>query len=231
MEVRQLTCSRCRAELPIAYSTGADRQPCENCGGTSITVAVQATATAHASATASYVVQTTNAAGTRRLRLQAELDELETQVSRNSLADCQVTLKRALEALHELDDCLKAERMDAERVDGATSWVFGELTLGARNVAHHSSHSVTALRSDADADERLYWDIDGSALGGLHSTTQQNEYTARLHGHGVLPPLRLIVARVAASVPYSRSLLPLGTQRRQVRDRGPDGEPTANRTT
>ena len=200
MEVRQVTCSRCRAELPIAYSTGADRQPCENCGGTSITVAVQGTATTHASATASYVVQTTNAAGTRRLRLQAELDELEVQVSRNSLADCQVTLKRALEALHELDDCLRRREWTQN------GWTADELGLwrahlGARNVAHHSSHPVITLRSDADADERLYWDIDGSALGVLHSADQQNEYTSRLHGHGVLPPLRVLVTRVATSVP------------------------------
>jgi hypothetical protein len=200
MDVRQVRCSTCGADLPIAYSTGADRAPCENCGGTSITVSVHGGVTAHASASASYVVQTTNAAGSKRLRLQAELGDLEGQVRLNSLADCHVVLKRALEALHELADCLeRGEWMQ-------TGWTADELGLwrahlGARNVAHHSSHAVVALKSDADPDERLYWDIDGSALGGLYSATQRNEYTSRLHGHGVLPPLRLLVARVAASVP------------------------------
>jgi hypothetical protein len=200
MDVRQVTCSTCGGDLPIAYSTGADRAPCENCGGTSITVSVHGGDKVRVSASATYVVQTTNAAGSRRLRLQAELGDLEGQVSRNSLADCHVVLKRALEALHELADCLKRGEWTQ------TGWTADELGLwrahlGARNVAHHSSHPVIALRSHADPNERLHWDIDGSALGGLHSATQQNEYASRLHGHGVLPPLRLLVARVAASVP------------------------------
>jgi hypothetical protein len=200
MDVRQVTCSTCGADLPIACSTGADRRPCEHCGGTSITVSVHGGATAGASASASYVVQTTNAAGSKRLRLQAELGDFEGQVSRNSLADCHVVLKRALETLHELADCLQRGEWTQ------TGWTADELGLwrahlGARNVSHHTSHAVIALRSDTDPDERLYWDIDGSALGSLRSAMQQNAYTSRLHGHGVLPLLRLLVARVAASVP------------------------------
>jgi hypothetical protein len=134
MDARQVTCSTCGADLPIACSTGADRRPCEHCGGTPITVSLHGGATAGASASTSKVVQTTNAAGSKRRRLQAKLGDLEGA----GVAELARRLPRRLEA---------------------------------------------------------------RALGSLRSATQQNAYTSRLHGHGVLPFLRLLVARVAASVP------------------------------
>lgn len=111
------------------------RHPYVQLGWHYITVSLHGGATAGASASASYVVRTTKAAGSKRLRLQAELGDLEAQVSRNSLADCQV-LKRALEALHELAECLQRGEWTQ------TGWTADELGLWRAHLVRGTCHTT-----------------------------------------------------------------------------------------
>lgn len=201
MEVRKVTCTDCGGALPLSYSAGDGREPCSECGGTRITVAVSGAVTVGVHAEMTYTVLTTNAAGTQRLRLQAELADLEaTLAKRNALAECQVSLKRALEALHELDDALQRKEWSRKE------WTDDQLGLwrahiGARNMAHHSSSAPMTLHSNRDSDLRLRWDFARHAIGKLPSDAQRQEYLARLHQQPVLPPLRGLVERVALSIP------------------------------
>ena len=72
---------------------------------------------------------------------------LEQAIDAGSVSDAQDALKRALEAVHELADCL--QRNEWVQAD----WTPDELGLwhahiGARNAAHHTSSAVAVLHSD-----------------------------------------------------------------------------------
>jgi len=49
-------------------------------------------------------------------------------------------------------------------------------------------------------DERLRWDIHPKAVAMLNSAAQRREYNAHLAGQPVLPALRDLCARLAASI-------------------------------
>jgi hypothetical protein len=160
------------------------------------------TATLRVTGSASYVMRTANTAATRSGALAQAVENVEKAVAAGPLRDAQSALKTALEAIHELADCLgRGEWVRSGwSVDDVGEWVAH---IGARNMAHHSSFSVAALHSAAKLDDRLRWEIDPQAVATLHakhSKTQACEYRARLDGQAVLPALRALAARVSTAV-------------------------------
>lgn len=130
---------------------------------------------------------------------------MEQVIDAGSVSDAQDALKRALEAVHELADCL--QRNEWVQAD----WAPDELGLwhahiGARNAAHHTSSAVAVLHSDVGRDERLIWDMQDQAIASLRSQRQACNYASRLAGRPVLPHLRAISNCINAAVEYYGAL-------------------------
>jgi hypothetical protein len=138
----------------------------------------------------------------RRWQLERALTDIETGVQKGNNWDASNATKRALEALHELADCLKRGEWTQAGwpPDEQLSWIAH---IGARNMAHHSSSSIVTLTRSRPADEQLTWALDGAAVAelSLRSKNQAMAYNARLDGQPVLPPLGRLVAQTKASIP------------------------------
>ncbi len=147
-------------------------------------------------------VSSPNGPFARRWQLERALTDIETGVQKGNNWDASNATKRALEAFHELADCLKrGEWAQAGwEPDEQLSWIAH---IGARNMAHHSSSSIVTLTRSRPADEQLTWALDGAAVAklSLRSKKQAMAYSARLDGQPVLPPLGRLVAQIKASIP------------------------------
>lgn len=144
-------------------------------------------------------VSSPNGALARTLQLELALTDIDAGVQAGNNWDASNATKRALEALHELADCLNRGEW------AQTGWEPEEQRLwtahiGARNMAHHSSSSIVTLTRSRPADEQLTWSLDEAAVEALRSKNQATAYNACLGGQPVLPPLRKLVARLKASV-------------------------------
>ena len=148
-------------------------------------LAVALSDTARVTESASWTARTTNAALTRRRELEGALTAVETGVAANNVSTAQSALKQALEAIHELSDCLARGEwtQDGWTADDRGLWYAH---VGARNAAHHESAALAALHSDGDRDYRLVWEMPVS----VRSVIQTTEYRTRLSGLRVLPALR-----------------------------------------
>jgi hypothetical protein len=123
--------------------------------------------------------------------------------ARSTVADVRVTqgaVKQALEALHELSDCRgRGEWSNASWTRAQReSWLAH---MGARNAAHHTSSTVVEIRSASQADNRVRWCIEPTAIASLHSKDQAKAYRTLLDGQPVIPGLRSIVAALAVAIP------------------------------
>ncbi len=200
MESPAVTCAACGADLLSAYVTaGAEREPCRACGATGIAVSLAVADEIDVADSLSWSTRTTNTAAARKRQLESALADVEQAVDGGSVSDAQDALKRALEAMHELSDCLKR----GEWVQAG--WTADDLAvwhahIGARNAAHHTSSALAPLHSHGTRDERLTWDIEQRAIASLPSPRQAGEYNARLAGQPVLPNLRAMVVRVSDAV-------------------------------
>jgi hypothetical protein len=199
MAMRRVACSQCGTALPLTSATGGPREPCPSCGGTAITVSVEGGATVTAVAGASYVVQSSNAAASRRDHLTDALADVESAVDANNVREAQTAVKRALELIHELNDCERRHEWTQ------AGWTPAELELwtahiGARNAAHHTSSGVVAIHSDPARDNRLRWDLDAAAISSLRFPDQGRQYNRHLAHQPLLPALHAVVRRVESSV-------------------------------
>ena len=131
--------------------------------------------------------------------LDEALADIETAVDRGRVRDAQDATKRALEAIHELGDCLKRQEWSQVAWDADTIELW-HAHLAARNAAHHTSETVVVLHGDALPDDRLRWELPTSAFATNPSQRQIDAYAARLDGEPVLSALRIINAAVTASV-------------------------------
>ncbi len=161
-------------------------------------VSAQSTSSAHLHLS----VSSPNGALARRWQLERALTDIETGVQTGNNWDASNATKRALEALHELADCLKRNEWAQAgwEPDEQLSWIAH---IGARNMAHHSSSSIVTLTRSRPADEQLTWALDGAAIAtlSLRSKKQATAYIACLDGQPVLAPLRRLVAHIKASIP------------------------------
>lgn len=152
-------------------------------------------------ASLTYIVRTPNTPEARRRQLQTAIEEMEAAEVNRAIQAANDATKRALEAVHELFDC--AERGEWSRA----GWSADDVGLlrahvGARNASHHTSSSVVALHGGTETpDLSLRWDLSPSAIAGLPSQAQRNEFNARLAGQPVLPEFRKLATRIAASIP------------------------------
>lgn len=195
------SCAECSTVLELWAGDAGERPPCLDCGSAVRTFARGVSDQLGLSSSLSYVVRSPNEAKARRRRLEDALSAVEQAVSANTISAAQDGVKQALEAIHELNDGLRKTPPEWSR--GA--WDEDDIGLwcahvGARNAAHHQSDTVVALYSDGPSDEHLRWELSPSVIASLYSKTQQREYNARLAGKAVLPPLRVLVLRVAATI-------------------------------
>ena len=160
-----------------------------------ISVAIAVHDSATVTDRASWSAHTTNTGAARTRQLDAALDRVHAAVASNDVGAVQDALKQALEAVHELADCLRRGEwsQDGWNDDERGLWIAH---LGARNAMHHTSSALVVLHSDAVPDQRLMWE---SSID-VRSAQQQAEYSARLSGQAVLPVLRLLVSRVSDAV-------------------------------
>ena len=136
-----------------------------------------------------------NSATHRRDTLSAEVARLDAAVAAGDTGAAQAAAKAALEAIHELADCLKRQEwtQSAWKPDDLELW---RAHIGARNAAHHTSSSVVALHSTG----ALTWDVDAPAIATLQSSRQQRAYRTRLADTSAPNSLRRIAELVAISV-------------------------------
>jgi len=192
---RLVTCGDCGEPLPDHHADPGERPPCPRCGGATISVAIAVHDTATVTDRASWSARTTNAGAARTRQLETALGRVEVAVASNDVGAVQDSLKQALEAVHELTDCLTRGEwsQDGWTPDDRGLWIAH---LGARNAMHHTSSALVVLHSDGTPDQRLMWErsID------VRSAQQKAEYSARLSGRAVLPTLRWLVRRVSDAV-------------------------------
>jgi uncharacterized Zn finger protein (UPF0148 family) len=196
----------------------AANMACATCGGTartfeeeltaqvtttgSVTKAVELkldAAVATSSASVKLSVESPNAAMARRLALEAAVADVEEAVRVRNNHDAQLATKRALEALHELQDCLKRSEWSQASWD-AKAIELWRAHMGARNVAHHTSTGIVSMHSDPPGDQSLTWSIKESALTGLRYKDQATAYRNELDGQPVLPGLRELLHRIQVAV-------------------------------
>jgi uncharacterized Zn finger protein (UPF0148 family) len=173
-----VTCAACRRRIPF----------------------IRASAEARSEAHLAIHVKSPNASTARRLALEQAVDDVERAVQNRNNHDAQLATKRALEAIHELQDCANRSEWSMSGWSKADAETWNGL-LGARNIAHHTSAGVVALHGEGLPQDHLKWDIDASALGELRSRAQARAYNARLANQPVLPQLRALLARIQAPLP------------------------------
>jgi hypothetical protein len=196
-----VACAECGAGRPSLLAEHPKHPPCPECGAIALAVYLEVSdSVTLRDAVTDIVARTTNTAATRRHALASAVDDIQAAAASGTAHDAQRALKSALEAIHELSDC-------ADRGEWAqAAWGVDELAdwyahVGARNAAHHTSSTITALHILEPLDNRLQWEIEPQAVASLRSQRQRREYLARLEGQPVLPALRALVARVSATVP------------------------------
>jgi hypothetical protein len=145
-----------------------------------------------------YATSSSNAAPTRVLEFGGALSDIGWAIDAGDNTGAQTATKRALEAIHELADCLKRGEWRQSDWDADSIGLWTGL-LGARNAAHHTSSSVVVKHSDMPRDDRLRWDLDADVIAGLHSPAQKVEYNARVAGQPVLPQLRSVLGLLTAA--------------------------------
>ena len=195
---KRVTCSTCGAELEPTADT-QPRTPCSECGGTGRSIAVEVAMELELAASASWVARSGNTPLARRHEIESALAAVEAAVEAGKTGEAQKAVKRALEAVHQLNDCLARGEWARMRwtPDDRGLWTAH---IGARNAAHHTSATVVALHSGDRTDDRLRWDIDSAAIAGLRYKQQAGEYTTHLAGQAVVPSLRQIAALLARSI-------------------------------
>lgn len=178
--------------MPLSLASVEEPRP------VNLVVSAQSTSSTHLHLS----VSSPNGALARRWQLERALTDIETGVHKGNNWDASNATKRALEALHELADCLKRDEWAQAgwEPDEQLSWIAH---IGARNMAHHSSSSIVTLTRSRPADEQLTWALDGAAVAKLflRSKKQAMAYNARLDGRPVLPPLGRLIAQIKASIP------------------------------
>lgn len=199
MTVQRVTCANCGAERPQEIAGDTEREPCPECGASGVSIEIALASELNLSSSVSWTAQSANSAPARRDALSAAIDDVEAAILAGQAGAAQGATKRALEAIHELDDGRRNRSEWAEN-----GWTSAETELwrahvGARNAGHHSSASIVALHGGTKTDDRLTWDLPASAVAGLHSAAQQKAYNARLAAQQVLPGLRQVAALLRRS--------------------------------
>jgi hypothetical protein len=193
---RVVTCGECGELLPDHHADPGERPPCPRCGGATISVAIAVHDSAKVTDRASWSARTTNTSAARKRQLEAAAGSVDAAVASNDVGAVQDAVKQAVEAVHELADCLTRGEwsQDGWNADERGLWIAH---LGARNAMHHTSSALVVLHSDGVPDQRLMWE---SSID-VRSAQQEAEYRARLSCQAVLPALRLLVCRVSDAVP------------------------------
>jgi predicted nucleic acid-binding Zn-ribbon protein len=195
---RAAACADCGAALGTADEPA---RPCPECGSERLAYLVAIHAEVKLNATAGWTARSSNDARTRLGALREAAADIEASVEASHVSKTQDATKRALEAIHELQDC-HSERQEWSQA----GWNSNDLGLwtgliGARNTAHHKTSHIVALSSGGNTDDRLKWDIEESAIAELRFPIQRQEYEVRVAGQPVLPQLRSVLALVEAVLP------------------------------
>ena len=115
------------------------------------------------------------------------------------MGQIQNDLKRALEAIHELEDCRRGGEWSQAGWDVRALGLW-HAHLGARNAAHHESSGLFSLPGQPG--QPLVWAIPPTAFKSKkQSKAQEREYYARLDGRPVLPLLREMASRISSAIP------------------------------
>jgi hypothetical protein len=197
--LEEQTCGMCGASLDgsEAVTDLVDQnEGCPECGRPPQAFERAVIEDAHASATSmtsmSVSVRSPNTSVGRLEALDLAIEEAEQAVHAGDNHLAQAAVKRALEAIHELDDASRNRHEWSSQ-----SWTTEQRQLlrahvGARNVAHHYSVGIVELCNDGQFDERLLWEIADSTLARLPSEPQRAAFRARLKRKPVLPNLRAL---------------------------------------
>ena len=107
-------------------------------GGRAITQAVET------NVAGSLSIGTTNTAAARKRQLQNAIADVDAAVRARTMGQIQNDLKRALEAIHELEDCRRGGEWSQAGWDVRALGLW-HAHLGARNAAHHESSGIFSL--------------------------------------------------------------------------------------
>jgi len=108
-------------------------------------------------------------------------------VTRRDNYAAQRATKRALEAIHELEDSREKQR----REWSSSGWSPFEVEVwrahvGARNIAHHQSTGIVSLHGLGNPDDWLNWSIDPAAVAKLKARSEQQANAYRTTWTGSL---------------------------------------------
>ena len=186
-------CSACGTALTVGVPGH-----CPACGSEQRTVAVEMSISVGMQIHTTYAVTGSNGAEAGILQLHQALDLLDDIVVGGPIQDVQVATKRALEAIHELEDGRRVRSEWQQTGWGADQLGLWQGLLGARNAAHHSSSPVVTRHgpNSHEREDRLRWHLEPQAIRSLRSKDQRREYNARLDGLAVLPQLHEVLALV-----------------------------------
>jgi hypothetical protein len=203
VEVSGPFCSTCGVLREPSANAGDQLPPCPECGGLYSEWRVSATVVSRGSVSATYAVTGGNAARNRLDELAAAVDDAATATSSGRALDAVRAVKRALEAIHELQDCANPKKRATVEWSNA-AWTPAQKEvwtglLGARNAAHHFSADVVDLHGGTSTPGHvLRW---AQSIPQVKVPAQGQAYATRLAGQLVLPVLQAVVADVSASMP------------------------------
>src|SRR5688572_30307706 len=180
MSTLRVFCLDCGAELPRELPTGRPRPACKTCGSNRIDVHASSRVSGGGTATTSSESRSHNRAASRVADLRSAVAAARTAVDARSISHALSAVKRALEAIHELDDCRRRGEWSYDTWSPAEigAWTAH---IGARNAAHHHSWDAVFLaggsaHSHTPAHDDLKWDRQIPAITSPH---QASEYTSR----------------------------------------------------
>jgi hypothetical protein len=136
------TCAACGSELA---SEDGRALPCEECGSIEHKIQVGFNARLGLGAKLNPAACASNAATDRARQLRAAIADIEAAVEVGKISDAQDATKRALEAIHELMDCLARGEWSRSGWDAGAIGLWHAL-IGAHNASHHTSSTVAAER-------------------------------------------------------------------------------------
>lgn len=176
--------------------------PCPYCGDSASEYRASGTVTASVSVSATYVATGGNTAANRRDALIAAIDDAATATESGRAGDAVSAIKRALEAIHELEDCADPQkRTPVEWTKPAWTpaqheqWVA---LLGAPNAAHHYSAPVVELHGDTSTSgHQLRW---APSIPQVQWVPQRQAYAAQLASQPAIPLLRAVADDVSAAI-------------------------------
>ena len=207
--VAEHRCAECGEPWP------AGQPRCRACGSDRETAGAEIAQSLGLQGRLSYIARGSNAANARVVEFEQAIGEIDMLMAQNApINKVQTACKRALEAIHELEDSRRDERKEWEQ----TGWTVEQRGIwaglnGIRGASHHESVPIVARHGGDNAPaDPLVWQLDQPTIAKIPSEDQRGEYRNRIEDQPVLPMLREMLTLLFGAVQAQAADAPTNSQ-------------------